>query len=239
VRRAAALAALALVAAGCGGGGEDAETGTPVEPVDAVPAPEVGGVLSELVAAAQEGDAPRMWELLSPQTQETLGPTPAEFRHGLAQDLVNGIGTLLRDPEVVVSVRVGAWGVATVVGERIEDGEREDYAYAAAFRRVDGAWRAELGGAAPGALEPPPLETTDATPTVAGRMDASGPLGRAALWLDAGSPRVLRHDDGPFSARLVVDPPPRALAPGVHTVTLFATTPDTAAAAAWPFEVER
>jgi hypothetical protein len=232
-----ALLALCLVPAGCGAGEGDAGAGTPVAPVAGVPAPAVGRTLERLVEAAGRGDADAMWAVLSPQTRATMGPTRAEFGRGLALDLRNGPGTLAGGGRVVLAVRLGRWGLATVAGERVAGGEREAYAYAAAFRLVGGAWRAELGGAAPGALEPSPLAETDATPTVAGRMDGSGPVEQALLWLDAEPQRVLRRPGGPFSARLVADPAPGPLAPGRHVVTLFAATPDTAAAYAWPFEV--
>lgn len=235
-RAAAALAGLALLAAGCGGGGAEEEAGAAVAPVAGAPAPAVGRALVRFVEAAGGGDAQVMWALLSPETRASMGPTLPEFRRGVATDLEKGLGRLAGRAQVVLSRRVGRWGVAAVTGERVVEGEREHYAYAAAFRLVEGAWRVELGGAVAALLEPGPLDETDAQPELGVKLDASGPLERALMWVDDRPQEVRRRAEGPFSARLSgrVD---RPLAPGFHTAVALATTPDTAAAAAWPFEV--
>ncbi|HSC90409.1 MAG TPA: hypothetical protein VLB86_02000 [Gaiellaceae bacterium] len=233
---AAALVAVALVTAGCGGGDAEDAAGAAVAPVAGVPAPAVGRALVAFVGAAGEGDADATWALLSPETRASMGPTLPEFRRGVAADLEQGLGDLAGRAEVVLARRVGRWGLAAVAGERVVEGEREHYAYAAAFRLVRGEWRVELGGAVAALLEPGPLDETDAEPEIGVKLDASGPLKQALMWLDDRPQAVRRRDEGPFSARLSgrVD---RPLAPGFHTAVALATTPDTAAAAAWPFEV--
>ncbi|MGE5691467.1 MAG: hypothetical protein ACM33B_13000 [Pseudomonadota bacterium] len=237
MRAALALAALALLAAGCGGGGGDAaEAGVPVAPVGGTPAPAPGRVLVRFVEAANREDAAAMWPLLSPETQETMGPTLPEFRRGLAFDVHNDVSTFRSMPRVVLSRRVGRWAVATVTGDRVrDDGEQERWAYGAAFRLVDGRWRLELGGVAFAGLHPVPNDEEDATPVLRAEADASGRLLRAAFWLDGAPQRVVRVGSRPFSGAFRGDP--QGVAPGFHVVTVLATTPDTAAAVAWPFEV--
>ena len=233
-----ALAVLASLAAGCGGGGEGAaEAGTPVAPVAGTPVPEAGRVLVRFVEAANRRDAAGMWALLSPQTKETMGPTLPEFRRGLAVDLRNDVATFDTRPRVVLSRRVGRWAVASVAGDRVlDDGTEEPYAYGAALRNVEGRWLVELGGLAIAVPRPAPNDEEDATPTLGAQVDASGRLGRALLWRDAVPQAAERVDGGPFSATIRTDVR-EPLPQGVHVVTAFATTPDTAAAAAWPFAV--
>ena len=233
---AAALVAVAVVTAGCGGGDAEDEAGAAVAPVAGVAAPAVGRALVAFVGAAGAGDADATWALLSPETRASMGPTLPEFRRGVAADLEQGLGDLAGRAGVVLSRRVGRWGLAAVAGERVVDGEREHYAYAAAFRLVRGQWRVELGGAVAALLEPGPLDETDAQPELGVKLDASGPLKQALMWLDDRPQAVRRRDEGPFSARLS-GRADRPLGPGFHTAVALATTPDTAAAAAWPFEV--
>ena len=96
--------------------------------------------------------------------------------------------------------------------------------------------RVELGGAVAIGLLPGHLDESDGTPTLAATLDASGPLERSLLWPD-GEPLPLRRDDeGPFGAR-VRHEIESELPDGWHVATTFATTPETAAAAAWAFEV--
>ena len=131
---------------------------------------------------------------------------------------------------------MGPWGVAAVTGTRVVEDEEEPYAFATAFRRVGDEWRIELGGAVATGLLPGHLDESDGTPTLAATVDASGPLEQSLLWLD-GRPLAMRRDDeGPFGAR-VRHKVESELPEGGHVATTFATTPETAAAAAWAFEV--
>jgi hypothetical protein len=234
----AGLAALVLLAAGCGGGGEaEAEAGKPVAPVSGAPAPAAGQTLLRFVEAANRRDAAGMWALLSPQTKETMGPTLPEFRRGLAVDLRNGVATFDTRPRVVLSRRIGRWAVAAVAGDRVlDDGDEEPFAYGAALRDVGGRWLVELGGIAIAVPRPAPNDEEDSTPTLGAELDASGPLVRALLWRDAEPQPAERVQGGPFSATIREDVT-QPLSDGVHVVTVFATTPDTAAASAWTFEV--
>lgn len=231
-----ALAALVAVACvGCGGD-DEAEEGVPVAAVAGVEAPEVGEALVAFLRAADRGDVRVLWAALSPQTQATMGPTFAEFRRGLAAELRDDLARQIGPPRAVLARRVGAWGVAAASGTRVVEDEEEPYAYAAAFRRVDGRWRVELGGAVALGLLPGHLDESDPTPTLAATLDASGPLERSLLWLDGEAVPLLRDDEGPFGAR-VRHELDEELPAGWHVATALATTPDTAAAAAWAFEV--
>ena len=233
--RVALLALLALVCVGCGGAEEDVQ-GTPVAAVAGTAEPAVGKALVDFLEAVDRGDDRALWAALSPQTQATMGPTYAEFHRGLAADLRDDLARQTGPPKAILARRVGPWGVAAATGTRVVEDEEEPYAYATAFRRVGDEWRVELGGAAAIGLLPGHLDESDGTPTLAATLDASGPLERSLLWLD-GQPLPLRRDDeGPFGAR-VRHKVETDLPEGWHVATTLATTPETAAAAAWAFEV--
>jgi hypothetical protein len=233
--RLALVALLALACVGCGGG-DDELVGTPVAAVAGAEEPALGDALVDFLEAVDRGDDRALWSALSPQTQETMGPTYAEFRRGLASDLRDDLARQVGPPKTILARRVGPWGVAAVTGTRVVEDEEEPYAFATAFRRVGDEWRIELGGAVATGLLPGHLDESDGTPTLAATVDASGPLEQSLLWLD-GRPLPLRRDDeGPFGAR-VRHKVESDLPEGWHVATTFATTPETAAAAAWAFEV--
>jgi hypothetical protein len=230
------VALLALACVGCGGGDAGEDEGTPVAGVAGAAEPAVGEALVDFLDAVDRGDDRALWAALSPQTQRTMGPTYAEFERGLAADLRDDLARQTGPPRAILARRVGPWGVAAATGTRVVEDEEEPYAFATAFRRVGDEWKVELGGAAAIGLLPGHLDESDGTPTLAATLDASGPLERSLLWLD-GEPLPLRRDDeGPFGAR-VRHQVQSDLPEGWHVATTFATTPDTAAAAAWAFEV--
>lgn len=234
--RAAAVALVALALAGCGGGSEAA--GTPVAAEGGTPAPELGRELVRFAEAAARGDARAMWAMLSPATRESLGPTFPEFRRDVALELTDGIGTIARGGEVVLARGLApGLGLAALAGERTVDGEVEDYAYAAAFVRMGGAWRLEIGGAAVNTLEPDPEETTGRTPELKASVQAPGRVERLLLWLDGEPVAGRRDDDGLFSATLRAEPDGE-LADGRHVLVVFGSGGGAAVAAAWPFRVD-
>lgn len=231
-----ALVALLMLACVACGGADDEDDGAPVAAVAGVEDPSVGTALVAFLEAVDRGDDRALWAALSPQTKETMGPTYAEFRRGLAADLRDELARQTGAPRAILARRIGPWGVGAATGVRVVEGEEEPYAFAAAFRRVDGEWRAELGGAVATELLPGHLDESDGTPTLAATVAASGPLERSLLWLD-GEPLPLRRaDEGPFGAR-VTHELERELPEGWHVASVFATTPETAAASAWAFEV--
>ena len=85
-------------------------------------------------------------------------------------------------------------------------------------------------------LAPEPSEETEPGAELGVRADAAGEIVRMLLWLDGRPVGARRVSELPFTARLTAQPR-AALAPGVHTLVVFAATRDTAGALAWPFEV--
>jgi hypothetical protein len=182
-----------------------------------------------------------MWGLLSAPTQASLGPSLDRFRWSAARDLQKAAGRFAGEPERVLARALGpGWAVAAVAGEvEDDDGEREPAAFAAALRREDGSWRLELDGIFFVGHAPHPLaELGNDEPVLEVFAQSSARIARMVLWL-GGEPvgaRITRPM--PFTGAIAA----RAaspLPPGVHVLTVFAATEDTAAAQAWPFEVER
>jgi hypothetical protein len=241
VSRAAAclLAVAALLPAGCGGEAElPPQVG--LRAAAGTPAPGAAKVLERFVEAAGRGDAEAMWELLSEPTRASFGPTLERFRLNAAAELEMGIGPFAGSAELVLARAVTeSWAVAAVAGEVERDGEREEGAYASALRRESGGWRLELGGVhfvghAPGALE----EIDDAEPVLRATAQSSARIERMTLWLDGRVVASRAARQTPFSGT-VGGRAFEELRPGVHVVTVFAATDETAAAQAWPFEVEQ
>ena len=238
MRRAAALAAAALACSACGsGGGDEPRLRFSAGGGPGADAAAPGQVVLRFVQAAAAGDARTVWGLLSAPTRASYGPTFDRFARGSAPrftDDFERVGTL----RVVLSRALGAdWAVGAVVGRYTpEDGEPEPAAYAAALRREDGRWRIELGGLVIERLDPGPNDETGPRPVVAAEAQAAGDVDRIELWLDGRHLTAPEQQADPFTAR-VHGVPDRALAPGLHVAVVFAATPDTAGAVAWPFEV--
>lgn len=238
--------ALAL-GAGCSGGDDDGDgaataTGstTTAQALDrrqfGTEDPQFGQLLLRFTRAAAAGDALAMWNLLSPATQASIGPTLNDFRTSQAVEFEEGVGSLAPTAEVILSRRMGDFGVAAMAAEREVEGEQEYFAYAVGFLREESGWRIELGGIIITGLRPEPLTQVAPRPQVAADVGAGENLGTAVMFLD-GEPFVARRDeDTPFAAKLR-GKPAEALAPGRHTVVVFADTGLTASAIAWTFTV--
>ncbi|MBA2474542.1 MAG: hypothetical protein H0V40_01095 [Actinobacteria bacterium] len=236
-----------MAVAGCGGGDDSAGTTTAIPgPTGTAPArtvrtsatPAPGETLLRFVKAAGRGDAATMWSLLTPATQASIGPTLAGFRGGAAREFSAGLGTLAPQAKVILSQRVGRWGVAAVAGERSVKGKAEYFAYGAALQPELGAWRLELGGVIISGLEPEPLARIDEErPTVGAGIGAAAELDEIALWVDGERLPATPATDSPFTAKLA-EQPAQALEPGRHEVVVFGGTIDTASASAWTFTVE-
>jgi hypothetical protein len=243
VRTLAALALVALVlASGCSGDEPEqaattsaATTATPSEQFE--PDESVGATLRRFVDAAAAGDATVMWQLLSTQSREQLGPTQEEFSE-LAADLERGLGSFGGTPyRTILSVRTASgWGVAAVAGGRIRGGEAEFAAYGAALRREGGEWRIELGDPIDIVNNEPPETTPDRQPRVQFELSADGPVEEAGLWLDGAA--LPATAAGQAAAVTVVATPESPLEPGWHVLVVFGRAGDDAAAGATPFEVE-
>jgi hypothetical protein len=181
-----------------------------------------------------------MWTLLSAPTQASFGPTYAIFRRGVAFEFHEGVGSLAPQARVILSRTLPrGWAVAAVAGERVEEGEREYFAYGAALVREGGALRLELGGVAFSDHRPGPNdEVSESRPRLAVRASAGMNVTEVRAWLDGRAlPAGRGASDPPFTARIRALPG-RALAPGRHDVVVFAAAGRTAAASAWSFAVE-
>lgn len=246
-RATAVLLAVVLAVGGSGCAGEDG--GEPPEEAGAERSREVravagrldsapGRVLVRFVEAAARGDAAAMWDLLTWPTRKSIGPTFADFRRGAAVELREGVGTLAGTPRVVLSrVVVERWGAAALAGQRLVDGELENFAYGAALVREGGGWRLELGGVVIGGLEPEPLSETDAQPAISANVAAGGDIEVLAIWLDGKPLPAVAKSEMHFAAEVSARPR-RALAPGRHEVVVFALSDVTASAIAWTFSVQ-
>jgi hypothetical protein len=188
---------------------------------------EPGLVVMRFVQAARAGDAARMRALLSAGTRASFGP-------GVEAELAEDFEGISLGP-IVLSQRLDDdWAVGVVRG-RDEDGDPA--AFGAALRDEEGGWRLELGGLAFGRLRPQPLDEADGRAELRVEAQAGGEVEELLLWVDDQAVRahpVRRH---PFT-REVWGRLRGGLPAGLHTAVVFATSGDTAAAFAWPFEVD-
>jgi hypothetical protein len=243
-----------LAAAGCSGGDGDAgggaaatttaagQTGTgasaglPREQYGQAD-PQFGRLLLRFTRAAQGGDARAMWNLLTSATQASIGPSLTEFRNQSALELRQGLGSIAPTAKVILSQRLGDFGVGAIAGDREAEGGSEYFAYGAAFMQEEGAWKIELGGVIVTGLKPEPLAKVEPQPQVAADIGAGGELNRVLMWLD-GEPFVAAEEDAtPFAAQLR-GKPEQPLEAGRHEVVVFAEAGLTASALAWTFESE-
>jgi hypothetical protein len=178
-------------------------------------------VLRSFAAASGRADAAAMWKLLSPSSQRRLGPY-ARFR-GHAPRIPRG--------RVVVDTVVDTeWGVAALGSAR--------GSYAAALRRVAGAWRLELGApirlTAIGNNEVGQVARAPAQ--LAAGIRSSAAVGKAGMWID-GLGFEIAGGGTSDSNITIYGAPPRPVARGRHVLVAFATAGDDAAARAWTFTV--
>src|ERR687895_1770975 len=197
----ALLLILALVlAAGCSGGDGDDDaattatgsggTGTsdgPSPQVFGQEDPQFGRLLLRFTRAAADGDARTMWNMLTSATQASIGPSLTEFRNRSTLEFREGVGSIAPTAKVILSRRLGDFGVGAILGEREVDDGSQPFAYAVAFVRDGGGWRIELGGVVITGLRPEPLEEGDARPQLAADVGAGGGLDRVLMWLGGGA----------------------------------------------------
>lgn len=241
------LLLLLALAAGCSGGDDDDEAiptttgGTTTPPaVDeeqfGEEDPQFGRLLLQFTREAEAGDALAMWNLLTSETQASIGPSLDEFRNGAGRDFEDGVGALADTAEVIVSRRLDDFGLAAIAGEREVEGKREYYAYAVAFLQEESRWRIELGGIIITGLKPDPLSKADARPPLAADVGAGADLDSVLMFLDGRPFPAERQGDSPFAAKLR-GRPSQPLADGRHTVVVFADAGLTASAISWTFRV--
>jgi hypothetical protein len=239
------LLALAL-ASGCSGGDDDEGTpattgGTQTEPAGdpkqfGKEDPQFGRLLLQFTKEAEAGNTLRMWNMLTGATQASIGPTLPEFRDGAAREFGEGLGSLAKTAEVIVSRQLDDFGLGAIAGEREVEGRRESFAYGVAFLQEEGAWKIELGGIIITGLKPEPLSKADPRPQLAADVGAGADLNTVIMFLDGKPFPAERPSDSPFAARLRGQPS-EPLADGQHTVVVFADSGLTASAIAWTFRV--
>ena len=122
----------------------------------------------------------------------------------------------------------GDWAVASV-----RSGDR---AYAAAFRLVDGRWRADLTRRVKVRILGPDAGTkADATPQVAAEIAAADPLAESGLWVDGQALDV--KGGGSATKGTIYGAPAAALEPGTHVAVAYGRTARNGTAVAWTFTV--
>ena len=249
VARLLLLAALAVAPGACGGNEQPAPFGAQPPSATAegetvpapapTPEPQVGLMLSRFTQAAADGDTAALWELLSSESRQRLGPTIEDFAQELGPKFQGGLGAFAgTDYELVLAVEMpSGWGVAAIAGVRERDGREEFATYAAAFRRESGEWKIELG--APLDLirvKPEGTQTAEARPDIVIRIDAATKIEEAGLWLD-GEPLPAKGRSADGREVVIAGQPDVALSPGNHVVVIFAESGDTANAGSMPVDV--
>ena len=246
--------AAACLLAGCSAGGDDARNEAsppPAPPADTAPPPPppppdplsgdaAEAVLVRFIAAAGDGDAAGMWELLSRPTKKRLGPTERRFAAGEAGELERVVGSFARLDafHLILAEPLNAeWGIAAIEGRREVEGEQRFGAYAAALRAESGRWKLELGGdirLRP--LGPDPGDVKEAHPLLAVEISSGARVLEGGLWLDGAA---FPAEGGGSDARhfTIFGEPMEALTRGRHSVVAFGMAGKTAAAVAWTFSV--
>jgi hypothetical protein len=240
------LLLLLALAAGCSGGDDDdaapgtsggTTTGAAVDQDQfGEDDPQFGQLLLQFTKEAEAGDALGMWNMLTSATQASIGPTLNEFRNGAAREFEEGVGSLAKSADVIVSRQLDDFGLAGIAGEQEVEGRQEYYAYAVAFLEEEGRWRIELGGIIITGLRPEPLSDADPQPQLAADVGAGADLNKVVMFLDGEPFPAARQGDSPFAAKLR-GKPEEPLGDGRHTMVVFADSGLTASAIAWTFRV--
>ena len=226
-----------LAAAGCSGENGEAES-PPTPPGTAaqellgeIEQARPGVVLQAFVRAASRRDEGRMWERLSVQTRQRLGPTLIGFRRRAARGLERELVSFGQRNQLILSETITASFAVAAVG-------RANRAYAAALRREDGLWRIELGSAVRiDPLRPKPGEKVARRTQLAAEVSAGTPIVEAGLWLDGVA--FPSRGGGPSPNALTMFGETSTLDRGPHFVVAFASTQANASARAWAFRVGR
>lgn len=215
-----------LVVAGCGS--EETTSGKTTQPTETAPPDPGREVMTAFVAAAEDGDAVAMWDLLSEPSRERFGPTLEEFEAGEAKRLAETLAPFAGgDLPVEVSENIdGDFGVVAL--------SRGDHAYANPLRREGDVWRVELPG--PMTIDisgPPPGSKGKFASQIGVEIKGRSSGGTALLYLDG---ETLDPDiyAGPTAATVFASFP-NGVEPGRHTAVAFALSGDNAAAEAWTF----
>ncbi len=217
-------------------GTEPSETGTSTAAAD--PAGEAAAaVLDAVVEAVGAGNDLVVWDLLTPASQERLGPNYDTFQIGPGRELEEGLGSFAGTPyEVLVASSVAdGLAVVAIAGVRESEGLSELAGYAVVLRDEGGGWRIELGGpvlllpAFPGSGSLPAGVPAE----IAVGAEAPAPLDLALLWLDGEPLDAQLGAPGGGTAGTITGRGAGPLAAGPHVLVAFARAGTDAGAGAW------
>ena len=220
LRAALVLISASLLLAACG---SDEKQPAPTAAAD--PGREV---MAALVAATADDDAETVWELLSAQSRERVGPTFEEFERN-------------EFPELKRTLAPFAGGSLPVeVSEKIDDEfglvalSRRADAYATPLRLDGDVWRVELRSPVRiDVLGPPPDSRGEFAQQIGVEKHGAGGAGIAVLYLDGvtlDAQTFSDADSATIFANFESD-----LEPGRHTAVAFTSAAGEAAARAWTF----
>ena len=200
-----------------------------------------GATLRAFVEAAGKGDVPRLWALLSKQTQRRLGPDLAGFRKGRAVELTAGVGAFARSG----GYRVGlaeklseSWAIAVITGPRHVEGRTEAGVYGIALRGDGAVWRLELGGPVRLRILGPKAGEVIARPGPQTAVEVQAPtaIEGAVLYAD-GKPIDARSGGTSASAVTFFGNATGVKAKGLHFAAAIAVTATEGSAVAWAFRL--
>lgn len=221
------LVLVAIAVAGCGS--DESTSSETTQPTETAPPDPGREVMVAFVAAAKDGDAEAMWDLLSGPSRKRYGPTLEDFEAGKAVELIEALAPFAGgDLPVSVSENIGdGFGLVAL--------SRGKNAYANPLRKEGNVWRVEL----PGPLEidvsgPPPGSKGKFAQQIGVEITGRSSGGTALLYLDGTTldPNIY---SGPGTATVFASFP-NGVEPGRHTAVAFAFSGDEAAATAWTFE---
>jgi hypothetical protein len=220
---------LVVVLAGCGGSDKAAQTTTAPRPVTTA-APDPGkGAVDGLLGAAAAGRTEAIWGMLSSSSKQRLGPTLGEFKSGAGGELTDSLASF-SSPKVIVSERITPeFGVVAIDGR--QNGKKA--VYAVPLRLEGTAWKLELGGPVKVRVLGPQPGSRGLVAQIAAAVTGPGGTGTAVMYLDG-------HTENPKVAGTTGNSTmyanfDQALAPGRHTVVVFASDGRNAGATAWAF----
>lgn len=217
-------------------GTEPSETATSTAVAD--PAGEAAAaVLDDVVEAVGSGNYLVVWELLTPASQERLGPNYDTFQIGPGRELEEGLGSFAGTPYEVLVASSVADGIAVVAiaGQREAEGQSGLAGYAAVLRNDGGGWKLELGGpvlllpAFPGSGSLPAGVPAE----IAVGAEAPAPLDLTLLWLDGEPLDAQLGAPGDGTAGTITGRGAEPLAAGPHVLVAFARAGTDAGAGAW------
>ena len=232
MRRLVLLAAIGLFATGLAAGSSAASRAADMSP---------GGTLRAFVEAAGKGDAPRMWGLLSQQSQRRLGPDLARFRKGAAVELTQRVGAFARSGgyKVGLSEQLSeSWAIAVITGRRPVNGRAEAGAYGVALRGKGATWRLELGGPVRLRILGPRAGEAIAQPAPQTAVEVKAPTAIEGTILYAdGKPVDARSGGTSPSAITFFGNATGVKAKGMHFAAAIAATATEGSAIAWAFRL--